>query len=203
MCYNHTMLSLSYKRENNKVLYAHKAFSLSEVMLSLAILGILATILIPIVFSVLPDKQKLKFKRAYYTLEQAVDNLINDESLYPETGPTYKGFAAKSGQDFCNNISNFLNVIGDVSCGSVQSVSNCASTVTPAFMTTDGSVWWGFNQTGTNPAFTVGTNSYITVCVNVEGESGDGIPIQIRYDGRIKVPAGSRGAEYLKTVDTK
>lgn len=60
-----------------------KGFSLAEVLVAFAIVGFIAGISIPIVNSVRPNEEMIRFKKAYYKLNQVVSDLINDDELYP------------------------------------------------------------------------------------------------------------------------
>lgn len=60
-----------------------KGFTLSEVLITLTIIGIGAAILTPIIINITPDSNIVAFKKAYSTIEQAVSTLVNDEDYYP------------------------------------------------------------------------------------------------------------------------
>lgn len=59
--------------------------SLSEMLLALAILGILAAILLPVIKSAQPDKLETLHKKANYIVEHVVADIAFDEDLYPPT----------------------------------------------------------------------------------------------------------------------
>ena len=61
-----------------------KAFTLSELLIALGVIGILTAILMPIVFSLAPDQNALMAKRAFYTTETIISDLLNDSSCYPK-----------------------------------------------------------------------------------------------------------------------
>ena len=61
-----------------------KAFTLAELLIALAVIGVLAAILMPIVFNIIPDQNALMAKRAYFSTQTVVSELINDDSCYPD-----------------------------------------------------------------------------------------------------------------------
>ena len=94
-------------------------FTLAELMLVFTVIGILTAILVPALFSAMPDIPKLKAKKAYNTFSRAVEQLINT-APYAEAG----SFAAvniikdsgESNDDskarnllFCNSMVSALN----------------------------------------------------------------------------------------------
>lgn len=61
-----------------------RGFTLSELMIAMAVLGIILAVVTPAVVKTRPNKNKMMVKKTYYTTEQIVGNLINDENLYPD-----------------------------------------------------------------------------------------------------------------------
>lgn len=61
-----------------------KGFTLTELMIALAVLGILVAVVTPAIMKTRPDKTKFMVKKAYYTTQDVVSKLINDPSLYPD-----------------------------------------------------------------------------------------------------------------------
>lgn len=61
-----------------------KGFTLSELLIALAVVGVLLAILIPIIMNIMPDQNGLMAKRAYYTVQTVVSDLLNDDSCYPD-----------------------------------------------------------------------------------------------------------------------
>ena len=59
-----------------------KAYTLAEVLLTLAIIGVLATVTIPLVGHIKPDKNKMLYHKAYNTLAANVHKIAKDISLY-------------------------------------------------------------------------------------------------------------------------
>lgn len=56
-----------------------KGFTLAELMIVLAVLAVIAAVLMPTVFNSMPDENKLKFKKGYYTLKRTIDQMVNSD----------------------------------------------------------------------------------------------------------------------------
>jgi len=85
--------------------FNRKGFTLTEVMVTLGLLGIIAAITVPAVMNIAPDTNKIMFKKSYSTLEKAIDEMINDESLYPsDTTWTFKQDASTSYTYICDDV---------------------------------------------------------------------------------------------------
>lgn len=54
-------------------------FTLAELLIVLAVLAVIAAVLMPTVFDSMPDENKLKFKKGYYTLKRTIDQMVNSE----------------------------------------------------------------------------------------------------------------------------
>lgn len=61
-----------------------KGFTLTELMIALAVLGILVAVVTPAIMRARPNKNKMMVKKTFYTVENIVSSLINDETLYPD-----------------------------------------------------------------------------------------------------------------------
>ena len=51
------------------------AFTLGEVLVVIGIIGIIATILLPVINEMQPDRRKVMFKKGYATIERIVTEL--------------------------------------------------------------------------------------------------------------------------------
>ena len=82
-----------------------RAFTLTELLIALAIIGILSAVLYPIIVHILPDRNVVMAKRAFYTTETIVADMINNRYCYPDltsnkTDPRV-GFDDGSGYSRC------------------------------------------------------------------------------------------------------
>lgn len=61
-----------------------KGFTLTELMVAMGVIGILVAVVTPAIMKTRPNKNKMMIKKSFYTAEQIVSTLINDEILYPD-----------------------------------------------------------------------------------------------------------------------
>jgi len=129
-----------------------KGFTLSEVMITIGVLGVLAALLVPAVVNNAPDNSKIMFKKAYYNIERITEDLINDNVNYPADedcgGPPlnnmvcgFSNFAdgpAPAGTNkFCFLMADKLNTVAaDCTTAMINSDMNDWN-----FSTTDGIRW--------------------------------------------------------------
>lgn len=201
-------------------------FTLAELMIVLAILGVIAAVLTPIIFGAMPDENRLKFKKAYYTLQRTTDAVLNSD-IYPEGNMQKVSNQAKT---FCNAFSDMLNTMYDNCEGTGALSANsggafvynpssatssldtldsyCASAVVsdpyssssnlPKFVTQDGIFWWGFDYDFEDENDSSGIRTdYAIVCIDVDGEGAETpFAFGIRNDGKVIV--GNKAREWLK-----
>jgi len=60
-----------------------KGFTLTELLIALAVIGVLIAILMPVIMNIMPNQKVMMAKRANYTIESVVSNLLNDSACYP------------------------------------------------------------------------------------------------------------------------
>ena len=133
-----------------KNLTKYKGFTLAELMVCLAIISVIATLLMPAINALRPNKNKVMFKKAYYLAERIVAELVNDEEPYPFVEGKY-GFdeldavtinseTYQGNSKFCRLFAVRLNTLEDDN----TIKTNCNTTGTydaPTFTTTDGIEW--------------------------------------------------------------
>lgn len=200
-----------------------KGFTLAELMVCLALISVIATILMPAIERLKPNKKKVMFKKAYYLTERIVSELVNDEDLYPfiegkvgfdntvevdVNGVTYGGNvessdAAKS--KFCMLFASKLNTTSSVALANCKNNNLTDGTFTPAFSTTDAVQWIlpveGFPDKNTFYKIIVDVNGPDTPnCLDGACDDPDRFELQIRADGKMQVE-GPKAKEYVGTVN--
>lgn len=179
-----------------------KGFTLAETLVALAIIGVIAGIMVPAVQSIRPNKEMVMFKKAYYLAGKNISEIVNDESLYPETDePATFGLANTENVQFRGN-----RYGGNTKfCGLLAAKFNTTCN-NGSFTTADGMVW-----TVRNSDFSSGQT---VVRVDVNGgnvECSDTAnctkPDQFRFvvnrDGRIRPDGYLAGTYLLETDNTK
>jgi len=93
-----------------------RAFTLSELLIVIALLAVIAMIIMPTVKNLMPDKNEYYFKKAYSAINQAVYEVSNNSFLYP---PVYKNSPvltqpnlAAIADPIVSGLNNMLNVPG-------------------------------------------------------------------------------------------
>ena len=59
-----------------------KGFTLQELLISMAIIGLIAAAIAPAINSIMPDKRKAMYMKAYNTLTNTTNEILSDPSLY-------------------------------------------------------------------------------------------------------------------------
>lgn len=179
-----------------------KGFTLAETLVALAIIGVIAGIMIPAVQNVRPNKEMVMFKKAYYLAGKNISEIVNDESLYPETDdPETFGLANTEKVQFRGNWYQGNTKFCGLLAAKLNTTCNGGS-----FTTADGMVW-----TVRNSDF---RNGQTVVRVDVNGgnvECSDTAnctkPDQFRFvvnkDGRIRPDGYLAGTYLLETDNTK
>jgi prepilin-type N-terminal cleavage/methylation domain-containing protein len=169
-----------------------KAFTLSEVLVCLAVVGVIAMIIVPLITKTTQNREKFLYKKAINTMQNAVsavmneNGVVNSSNFWPEL--------SNSGVDISKAIGSKIMLLGGVrpEGGSGDSLTN------PTFRSNDGMVWWNIPQSWPQDA------EYVDVVVDVNGEGGknqssqasegqvvtnpDQLQIRIMKDGRVMVP---------------
>ncbi len=194
------------------------AFTLSEALVTLAILGVLAAILIPVLDNVRPDKDRIMYKKAMYAMQGAVSSVMDEiTSVATNTNSYWADEVVRGHVDFCKKVADSLNIVGADKCSSNNWHSDTPDKYKrgsePDFITTDGVMWWGlaqykFGTVTTDPESDDSEyhNIYVTRKdqFNDDGTMKEGnapLKIQVRYDGRVGTGDGAEWAnenDYLE-----
>lgn len=155
-----------------------KGFTLTELMVALAVIGILTAVVTPTIMRIKPNKNKMMTKKAYYTAENIISSLINDEHCYPDDSAnnpstttlgfddigacTQDGATYTGNTKFAGLFADKLNLKGSACTSAGTNYQKCT--------TTDGLIWYlpitDFNTTNAN---NIGTT---TIFVDVNGDDG-------------------------------
>jgi len=102
-----------------------KAFTLAEVVVVLAIIGILASILLPIAKNSMPDESLTKFLKAHNLLYSAISELTTSDKYYlnGDLGIKFNGTRVESPTYFCETMANVIKT-KKVTCSSDATIKN-------------------------------------------------------------------------------
>ena len=141
------------------------AFTMAETMLTIAVIGVLAAIMIPAMKKFTPDKSKSLFKKAANVTERIVYEMYNDDEIYPRIGKDgvkkYDGFnntervvymgneygadsnGYKKAQKFCQIFARKLSTNNDsIDCSPKSGLTARSVNVSPTITTVDGIAWY-------------------------------------------------------------
>ncbi len=196
----------------------HKAFTLAELMVCLAIISIIATLLMPAINRLRPNKNKVMFKKAYYLAERIISELVNDEEAYPFVdsrvgfdntsavtinGTVYGGAGDEEKKaKLCRLFALKMNTLSEE--------PNCvdgANYDNPSFTTTDGVKWiipytdFADQATYHNILLDVNGDNDPNCTENEEGcIQPDRFPLGVRADGKMRVN-GTIARDYIGTTN--
>lgn len=178
-----------------------QGFTLAEVLVVMAVLGVLGVILIPSLTTLRPNQEMVMLKKAYYLTSRTVNELINDDDFYPDedkgfnddtTEAKYHGAVYSGETKFCNLFAARLNLRNNADCTNGK------------FTTADG-MSWELTKKDNIRTFTIdvngpnkGSNCLEDKC---NGKNPDKFQISFDQFGVITVPDGIE-REYLSTNDT-
>lgn len=206
-----------------------KGFTLAELMVALAVIGIIVAIVTPAIMKTRPNRNKMMIKKTYYTAENIVSSLINDSRLYPDKSAYCYVEASDPDRADCAwgfDDDSEVQYEGETFSGSTKFAKLFASklnvkTVDGVYYYTHDGVKWDLGRTDnwtTNPAPSdanafENNSGRIQVFVNgqdhsdgtwctEDSEDCDQYEIQILANGKMRIdPQHTRAIEYV-TINT-
>ena len=94
-----------------------KGFTLVEVLIALAILGIVAAATIYVLINAIPKEHEYLAKKPAVTLSYGVKTLLENDRVYPNK-------AFEGGEKFCDNYVKIFSDIGSTNCEQPSNISD-------------------------------------------------------------------------------
>lgn len=171
-----------------------KAMTMAEVLVCLAVVGILAMMIIPIITKTTQNKEKFLYKKAINTMQNAVSAVMNENGVV--NSANFWPDLSNNGGDLQKAIGSKMILMGGYGAGT--------SSDDPSFRSNDGMIWWDLpKQWPSNDEG--GAADHIDITVDINGEGGknmttvsdentvvtnpDRLKIRLMKDGRVIVPA--------------
>ncbi len=189
------------------------AFSLSEVMIALTIIGVIMALVIPVVINSVSDTNGLQYKKVIKDLQNAIEMVKEGPSTYSvAVSARYSPvdfFLDVSPKNFCKLIAGQLSTVGSVNCN----IDSSDTSKTSNFQQMNGVEYWNiggpssetstFKDKDTGEACSSATSYSArkkcvrTIWVDINGTAKDKnvhgkdqFRLQIRYDGKIMLGTG-------------
>lgn len=200
-----------------------KAHTLAEVLVALAVVGVLGAVVVPMANKFKPDINKIKFLKNYDAIVQVNNHLIYDEDLYPPTADdefshrdnplyntrlvTYDGVnIGDHDNKYCDLLSLFLAGSVSEACQGAEYPDNRPDGA-PHFTIKDGTEYWVYTQRGhNNNIANYRSDIYIDIDRNGANclEDTEVCPIPDRFHIIVEangetLPAGRFSTHYLNT----
>lgn len=152
----------------------NNAFTLTELLVALGVIAILCAVLLPVIFNMMPNQNTIMAKRAYYTIQTVVSDLINDESCYPDrtaaiTNPRV-GFDDPAGYPNCSkwDEAHLNETTMEKAAEKFKTLftDKLGTSLTENKFETEDSIEWAFSSESFNSANDDGGSILLTVDVN-------------------------------------
>jgi prepilin-type N-terminal cleavage/methylation domain-containing protein len=171
--------------------FKYKAFTLAEVLITLLIIGVIASLVIPALINDIQDSHyKTAYKKAFAVATQAWNSALSNNEIIYTVGGNYT-LADANFKIF----KNYFKIMKDCPIGS--GISNCWSdgemfsihpiTTAPGFLDASGMSWSIGNGTynyiivdtnGFQKPNKYGRDRFVLLCKTIEGD-GDGLPVKL------------------------
>ncbi len=102
-----------------------KAFTLTEVLITLTVIGIITAVIIPVAINSKPNENIMKFKKAHNTLYQTISTLITSDKYYlnGDLGMKPDGNLVDSATYLCETMADNLTT-KKVNCSNVENIKS-------------------------------------------------------------------------------
>ena len=195
-----------------------KGFTLTEVIVVIVIIAALALILIPNMLSLMPDDHNIKYKKAFYTIQEIVNDIANEcQGLSWNTSDGGYWENASSPDNVLNycydndSSPNKLYLAHEI-CTRLSTTSECSNSLSgdsaTNIQTTNGMTWWFPNR-----ILDTTFSSDATIYVNVNNETlsspsttapnNGTYRILVSKTGKVKTPSSGPEKDYLLKNPTK
>lgn len=177
-----------------------KGFTLAEILVTLATIGVVAGITIPVLNNAKIDKDTVVYRKALYSLQQAAHNFMNGtgyQTMYRQVeNPREDLFLNNlTNQQVCEGLADEMNTRGKIDC-----TLHSGNSDEPNFITTDGIAFYnlGGNSNFEHKVVFVKRiaerQSETDARKQKEGTNGNGyLRILINYRGKVLVPTDGQG----------
>ena len=157
-----------------------KGFTLSELLIVLMIIGVIAAILVPSIHNIMPNKDKMRYMKAYNNLTNILAEFVEDDAIY------YNGNLADQSAPITDNprynACSGANKFGCLLCATLATTSDV---VTDGCITQDGMMWTYEGLTLTLHLYDDNINANTTHTFNIS-TAGD-------------ITLDATGADYVRT----
>lgn len=160
------------KKTGNYMKTKKKAMTMAEVLVCLAIVGILTMLLIPIISKTTQNKEKFLYKKAMNTMQNAVSAVMNENGVVNSSN--FWPDLSDNGGDLQKAIGSKMILMGGYGAGT--------SSDDPTFRSNDGMIWWDL------PKQWPAGEDHIDITVDVNGEGGRNIATAADGDGNVVNP---------------
>lgn len=178
----------------------YKGFTLSETLIALTIIGVVAAISIPVLNMQKPDKDGIAYRKAVLNVTSAFNLATDSNDFYysciltdEESGTSSRDWrGCPAGVDLCTKISDAMNTSGKVDCSGSET-----SYTDPNFRTTDGTIYWGLEGGFTDVFKTIYVDRKLSNEENTASflsnhrdanHSSPGLKIRLTSDGGVNMP---------------
>ena len=207
----------TFANQVSRVSLAHSyAFTLTEVIIVLVILGALALVLVPNLSKMMPDDHNIKYKKAFYTIQEIVNDIVNDPNTCQGMNASVEDGKVVYSSMGTNRTNNILTTCADIDgttitdryldkeiCERLSTQSNCGDTGSNTNVLTTNGMRWNLPSQNLRRVNNIGFTS--TIYVDVDG--GNDAPekarnaskgvyrIQVKANGKVIAPSTNESDE--------